>query len=78
VRVVPAPEMSGTEPSPESFQYGSFAFLRGGLTLQKLTKSHLIYSVSCFNLGGLGAFFGGDKPPKAPCGDGTGATFFRL
>jgi len=29
-------------------------------------------------LGGLGAFFGGDKPPKAPCGDRTGATFFRL
>jgi len=25
----------------------------GGLTLQKLTKSQLIYSVSCFSLGGL-------------------------
>jgi len=31
-----------------------------------LTKTQLIYSVSYFNLGGLGALFGRTKPPKAP------------
>jgi len=25
-----------------------------------------------FQFGGLGVLFGGDKPPKAPRGDGTG------
>jgi len=30
----------------------------------KLTKNPLIYSVSRFNLGGLGALFGGAKPTK--------------
>jgi len=44
----------------------------GGLDIIKLTKTPLIYSVSRFNLGGLGALFGGAKPTKAPCGDGTG------
>jgi len=48
-----------------------FRFVRGGLTFQKLTKTQLIYSASCFNLGGLGAFFWGAKPPKAPRNDGT-------
>jgi len=38
-----------------------------------LTKTQLLYSVSCFNLGGLGALFEGAKPPKAPRGDGTGS-----
>jgi len=37
-----------------------------------LTKTQLIYSVSCFNLGGLGALFRGKNPPEAPRGDGTG------
>jgi len=37
----------------------------------KLTKTPLIYSVSRFHLGGLGALFGGAKPTKAPRGDGT-------
>jgi len=36
------------------FNKGGFAFLREGLTLKKMTKTQLIYSVSCFNLGGLG------------------------
>jgi len=45
--------------------------LRGGLDIIKLTKTSLIYSVSRFNLGGLGAFFGGISPPKPPRGDGT-------
>jgi len=40
-------------------------FVRGVLTLKKLTKSQLIYSVSCFNLGKLGASFGGLSPPVA-------------
>ena len=60
------------EPSPESFQQGGFAFLRGGfafvrggLDIQKLTKTALIHTASCFNLGGLGALFGGAKPTKA-------------
>jgi len=39
-----------------------------------LTKTPLIYSASRFNLGGLRALFGGDKPTKAPCGDGTVGT----
>ena len=45
--------------------------LCGGLDFIKLTKTPLIYSVSRFNLGGLGALFGGDKPTKAPRGDET-------
>jgi len=36
-----------------------------------LTKIPLIYSVSYFNLGGLGAVFGGLSPPKPPRGDGA-------
>jgi len=38
-----------------------------------MTKIPLIYSVSYFNLGRLGALFGGDKLTKAPHGDGTAA-----
>jgi len=38
----------------------------GGLDIIKLTKTPLIYSVSRFNLGEIGALFGGDKPTKAP------------
>jgi len=37
-----------------------------------LTKPTLIYSVSCFNLGWLGALFGKAKPTEAPRGDGIG------
>ena len=37
----------------------------GGLDMMKLTKIPLIYSVSRFNLGDLGALFGGAKPTKA-------------
>jgi len=48
-----------TEPSPESLQYGGFTFVQEGLTLKILIKISLIYSVSHFNLGGLGALFGG-------------------
>jgi len=44
--------------------------LWGGLTLKKLTKTQLIYSVSCFNLGGLRDSFGGAKPPKTPVATG--------
>jgi len=43
----------------------------GSLDIIKLTKTPLIYSVSRFNLGGLGALLGGLSPPKPPLGDGT-------
>ena len=46
----------------------------GGLTLKKLTKSQLIYSISCFNLEGLKLRLGGLRPPNAPRGNGTGIT----
>jgi len=46
------------------FSAGGLWVCVGGLTLLKLTKSHLIYSVSCVNLGGLGALFGGEWAPK--------------
>jgi len=60
------------EQSPESFQYGVFAVLRGdfsfvrGVDIIKLTKIPLIYSVSLFNFGGLGALFGDAKPTEPP------------
>ena len=44
--------------------------MQGGLTL-KFNKNPLIYNVSYFNLGDL-EFRLGDKPTKAPRGDGTG------
>ena len=43
---------------------GGFGFVRGGLTLKKLTKTILICSVSCFNLGELGASFGELTPKR--------------
>jgi len=45
--------------------------LFGGLDIIKITKTQLIYSVSRFNLGGLGALFGRSQPTKDPRGDGT-------
>jgi len=36
------------------------------LVMENLIKTPLIYSVSCFNLGWLGAFFGRLSPKKAP------------
>jgi len=63
------------EPSPKSFQWGGFAVLTlrlsGGFGIIKLTKTPLIYSVSYFNLGWLGALFEGLSPPKPLRGDGT-------
>jgi len=50
---------------------GGFGFVREDLTL-KLTKSRLIYSVSCFNLRGLKALLGELTPQKPLRGDGTG------
>ena len=44
---------------------GELFVCAGGLDIIKLTKPPLIYSVSRFSLGGLGALFGGDKPTKA-------------
>jgi len=40
--------------------------LFGGVEIIKSTKTPLIYTVSRFNLGGLGALFGRAKPTKAP------------
>jgi len=57
------------------FCRGGFGFVRGGLTLQKLTKYQLIYSVSCFSLGGLGALFGGLSPQKPPVATGLHNAF---
>ena len=59
------------EPSPESRQQRGFMFVRGGAWHSKLTKIPLTQSASYFNLGGLGALFGGAKPTKAPP-DGIG------
>ena len=51
---------------------GGLCGCAGVLDVIKLTKISPIYSVSRFNLGGLGALFGGTKRTKAPRGDGTG------
>jgi len=51
--------------------------VRGGLTLQKLTKTQLLHSVSFFNLGGLELCLEGLSPQKSPRGDGT-AYIFRF
>jgi len=46
-------------------------FSIGGLDIIKLSKIPLIYSVSHFNLGGLGALFGGGmNPPQPPVATG--------
>jgi len=50
---------------------GGLCVCAGGLDIIKLAKTPLIYSVSRFNLGGIGAMFGGAKPTKAPRGYGT-------
>jgi len=52
--------------------------VRGVLDIIKLNKIPLIYSVSRFNLGGLGALFGVAKPTKAPRGDGTVRSHLRI
>jgi len=41
----------------------SHYILGRGLTILKFDQTRLIYSVSYFNLGELGALFGEDKPP---------------
>jgi len=63
-----------TEPSPVNHQKGGFTFVQkwgfmfvqGEALHSNSTKIPLIYSVSYFNLGGLGAVFGGLSPPKPP------------
>ena len=60
------------------FNRGLYVCVRGlyiravGDWHSNLTKMPLTYSISNFNFGGLGAFFGKTKPTKAPRGDGTG------
>jgi len=48
-----------SEPSPESCQYGKWRLCRGGAWHSNLTKIILIYNVSYFDLGGIGAQFEG-------------------
>ena len=46
---------------------GKALHLCGGLDILKIvTKTTLIYSVSCFHFGYLGVLFGGLSPPKHP------------
>jgi len=42
-----------------------------------LTKTQLIYSVSCFILGAW-SFVWGAKPPEAPVGDGTASMQYKI
>ena len=50
---------------------GGFYVCARGAWHTNLIKIPLIYSISCFNLGGLGALFEGAKSTKAPSGDGS-------
>ena len=54
----------------QSRRHGGLWVCAGGLDTKKLTKTQLIYSVSCFNLGGLGALFGGISSQKPPVATG--------
>jgi len=66
-----------TEPSPEGLQLGDYV-CAVGLTFSNLTKNPLVYGVSYFNFGGLGACWGA-KPTKAPVVTGlvTNRRLFR-
>jgi len=46
-------------------------FSIGGLDVLKIGTNSTDLQRLCFNLGGLGALFGGAKPTKAPRGDET-------
>jgi len=48
-----------------------------GLDIMKLTKIPRIYSVSRFNLGVLGALFGGLSQPKPPVATGLHSCQFK-
>ena len=50
-----------------NFSKGSLCVCAEELDIIKLTKTPLIYSVSRFNLGGLGAWFGETKPVLPLC-----------
>ena len=64
--------MCDSDPLPKGFSRGLYNSAGGicvcaeGLDIIKLSKIPLIYSVSRFNLGGLGALFGGLSPPQPP------------
>ena len=66
--------LSGARIVPRKFSIGGFAFLRLVLTFWKLTKTLLIYNVSCFNLGGLELCFGRISPPKPSVATGLSST----
>ena len=53
------------------FSTGGLCVSAGWLDILKFDKNFHWFIVSCFNLGGLGALFGGLSQPKLPLGDGT-------
>ena len=70
--------LTGCKPVTRKSSIGMLYVCAGGLYVRaggachsNLTKIPLTCSVSCFNLVGLGALFGGAKPTKAPRGDGS-------
>jgi len=56
---------------------GGLYVCAGGLDIESLTKTQMVYSVSYLYLGGLGTLIGGSKPPKSPRGDGTATGVLR-
>jgi len=60
------------------FNRGLCVCVGGCLTFLKWTKTQLIYSVSCFNLGGLGGLFGGLSSQKPPVATGLVCKIFVL
>jgi len=50
----------------EVFARGALRFCRGGLDIENLIKSPIIYCVSYFDLGGLVLCLGGLSPSKRP------------
>jgi len=55
---------------------GGFSFVSEELDIIKLTKTPLIYSVSRFNLKGLGAFFGGYAHQSPPVAAGLDSSLY--
>jgi len=77
---IPSRPVSCTRTVARKSSIGGFTFARGlyicvgGAWYSNLTKIPLIYIVSYFNLGGLGALFGGLSPPEPPVATGLSCT----
>jgi len=56
---------------------GGLYVCAGGLDIEKLIKTSLIYSASYFDLGGLVRCLGWLRPPKPPRCDGTGVNVVK-